>query len=117
MTAAYYQGNKTFSLGKSEQRILKADEVRLEVAYCGICGTDIHIFHGNMDNRVQIPQVIGHEVSAVIAEIGSGVNGFKIGDKVTRSEERRVGKECRSRSVQQQDRTAQESTSATKPRE
>src|SRR5690606_23016167 len=83
MTAAYYQGNKTFSLGKSEQRILKADEVRLEVAYCGICGTDIHIFHGNMDNRVQIPQVIGHEVSAVIAEIGSGVNGFKIGDKVT----------------------------------
>lgn len=61
---------------------MQAGQVRLKVAYCGVCGTDVHIYHGNMDKRVKIPQVIGHEVSAEIAEVGSGVEGFRAGEKV-----------------------------------
>lgn len=57
-------------------------EVRLDVAYCGVCGTDVHIYHGNMDKRVHIPQVIGHEVSGVVAEVGAGVQNVKPGDRV-----------------------------------
>ncbi|WP_309016649.1 alcohol dehydrogenase catalytic domain-containing protein [Pelagicoccus sp. SDUM812003] len=82
MKAAIYEGNKRIRVGKSEVVSPKAGEVRLDVAYCGICGTDLHIFHGNMDSRVKIPQPIGHEVSAVVADLGEGVDGFSVGDRV-----------------------------------
>ncbi len=82
MKAAYYQGNRTFSIGECVPVAPQAGEVRLDVAYCGICGTDVHIYHGTMDKRVQTPQVIGHEMSGVVAEIGAGVEDLKIGDAV-----------------------------------
>jgi len=56
--------------------------VRLDVAYCGLCGTDLHIAHGAMDARVHPPQVIGHEMSGTVAEVGERVAGFRIGDAV-----------------------------------
>ncbi len=82
MKAVYYQGKRTFSIGNNAMIPLKAGEVRLRVAYCGICGTDVHIYHGNMDKRVKIPHIIGHEVSAIISEIGPDVEGFSLGEKV-----------------------------------
>lgn len=82
MKAAYYQGNKTFTVAKTNPLAPGPGEVRLNVAYCGICGTDIHIYHGAMDKRVAIPQIIGHEASAIVAETGEGVRGFEPGDAV-----------------------------------
>jgi (R,R)-butanediol dehydrogenase/meso-butanediol dehydrogenase/diacetyl reductase len=82
MKAAYYHGNKTFRIAPSAPVAPGPGEVRLNVAYCGICGTDIHIFHGAMDKRVSIPQIIGHEASATVAEVGAGVEGFQPGDPV-----------------------------------
>ncbi|GHB92478.1 zinc-dependent alcohol dehydrogenase [Cerasicoccus arenae] len=82
MIASYYEGNKTFSVKSAIQVAPGPGEVRLDVAYCGICGTDIHIFHGAMDKRVDMPQTIGHEASATVAEIGEGVTGLAIGDSV-----------------------------------
>ena len=58
------------------------DELRVKVAYCGICGTDLHIFKGHMDARVKAPQVVGHEVSGTVAAMGKNVAGFQIGQKV-----------------------------------
>ena len=82
MNAAYYSGKENIING--ECRILPpaANEVRIKIAYCGICGTDLHIFHGKMDKRVRMPQVIGHEASGTIAEIGEKVRGLSIGQKV-----------------------------------
>lgn len=80
--AAAYSGNKSFTIEDVQPSSPGPGEVRLNVAYCGICGTDVHIYHGAMDKRVAIPQVIGHEASATIAEIGPGVEGFAIGDPV-----------------------------------
>lgn len=57
-------------------------EVRLNVAFCGICGTDAHIYHGAMDQRVSMPAIIGHEASATVAEVGEGVTNFAPGDPV-----------------------------------
>ena len=57
-------------------------EVRLDVAFCGVCGTDVHIAHGHMDHRVRAPQVIGHEMSGTVAELGDGVDGYAVGDPV-----------------------------------
>jgi len=58
-------------------------QVQIEVAYTGICGTDLHIFHGSMDARVSRPAVIGHEMSGRIAAIGGNVDGWSVGDAVT----------------------------------
>ncbi len=82
MKAAYYQGNRTIKLGESVPRTPGLDEVRIHVAYCGVCGTDLHIFKGGMDKRVSIPQVIGHEMSGEIAEVGGNVRGWSVGDRV-----------------------------------
>jgi (R,R)-butanediol dehydrogenase/meso-butanediol dehydrogenase/diacetyl reductase len=80
--AVYYQGGGRFTLGDTEPRAPEEGEVRLTVAYCGICGTDLHIAHGAMDHRVKTPQVIGHEMSGTVAELGAGVDGFAVGDPV-----------------------------------
>ncbi|MFF9808389.1 zinc-binding dehydrogenase [Streptomyces coeruleorubidus] len=58
-------------------------EVELAPAYVGICGTDLHIFHGDMDARVTAPAVIGHEMSGRIVRVGPGVKGWQPGDAVT----------------------------------
>lgn len=82
MKAAFYSGNKTLTIKDVEPVRPGPGEVRLNVAYCGICGTDMHIYHGAMDKRVSIPQVIGHEASATVAGIGAEVVGFAVGDPV-----------------------------------
>ena len=82
MTAVYYEGPGTFTLGESEVLSPRAGEVRLDVAFCGVCGTDVHIARGHMDHRVRVPQVIGHEMSGTVAELGPGVDGYEIGDPV-----------------------------------
>ncbi|MEM6347017.1 MAG: alcohol dehydrogenase catalytic domain-containing protein [Bacteroidota bacterium] len=82
MKAAYYTKKGQFEVAQNEVVSPQEGEVRLEVAYCGVCGTDVHIFHGVMDQRIQPPQVVGHEASAVVAEIGAGVDNVQVGDKV-----------------------------------
>jgi 2-desacetyl-2-hydroxyethyl bacteriochlorophyllide A dehydrogenase len=83
MKALLYEGNHTFTTKTTEKQPLKKGEVRLKMAYVGVCGTDVHIYHGKMDARVKPPQIIGHEVSGVIEELGEGVSDWKIGENVT----------------------------------
>jgi (R,R)-butanediol dehydrogenase / meso-butanediol dehydrogenase / diacetyl reductase len=78
----FYEGNRAFVLRDSPQIPPRPGEVRLDVAFCGICGTDLHIAHGGMDHRVRIPQVIGHEMSGTVAEVGADVEGIRVGDPV-----------------------------------
>jgi 2-desacetyl-2-hydroxyethyl bacteriochlorophyllide A dehydrogenase len=80
--AVYYEGNRTFRAGAADAAAPGPGEVRLEVAYCGICGTDLHIAHGAMDHRVRPPHVIGHEMSGRVAALGAGVDGFEVGEPV-----------------------------------
>ncbi len=82
MQATYYEGNHTFSVSQTDIPEPAAGEVRIKVAYCGVCGTDVHIYHGMMDKRVQIPVTIGHEMSGEIDALGEDVDGWSIGDKV-----------------------------------
>jgi 2-desacetyl-2-hydroxyethyl bacteriochlorophyllide A dehydrogenase len=80
--AVYYEGEGAFALRDAEPVPPADGEVRLEVAYCGICGTDLHIAHGAMDHRVATPQVIGHEMSGTVVELGPRATGFEVGDRV-----------------------------------
>jgi (R,R)-butanediol dehydrogenase / meso-butanediol dehydrogenase / diacetyl reductase len=83
MPRAVYTGTPTFEVVDGEQRPPGPGEVRIEVAFTGICGTDLHIRHGAMDQRVTRPAVLGHEMAGRIAEIGTGVSGWATGDPVT----------------------------------
>ena len=82
MHAVHYTGNRTFTVGPGTVVRPGSSEVRLDVAYAGICGTDVHIFHGAMDRRVQTPCIIGHEMAGTVAEVGPGVSGLAHKDKV-----------------------------------
>lgn len=82
MKAAQYVGKQSFEVVAGAKVPPEPGEVRLDVGFVGICGTDMHIYHGVMDQRVGPPQVIGHEMSGVIAELGTGVKDFDVGDRV-----------------------------------
>jgi (R,R)-butanediol dehydrogenase / meso-butanediol dehydrogenase / diacetyl reductase len=83
MLAATYMGDRAFAIAEHEPVQPAPGEVRVDVAYVGICGTDLHIRHGAMDKRVEIPGVIGHEMSGRIAAVGPAVEGWNVGDPVT----------------------------------
>lgn len=83
MRAAFYNGNRNIQTGPCQPEKPQENQVQLRVSHCGICGTDLHLFHGNMDHRVHFPQVIGHESSAIIEAVGPGVTNWKINDRVT----------------------------------
>ncbi len=82
MKAAIYEGGKRVRIGESTPVVPGEGQVRLRVSHCGICGTDLHIFLGDLDRRAVPPRVIGHETSAVIEEVGAGVKGWHAGDAV-----------------------------------
>jgi (R,R)-butanediol dehydrogenase / meso-butanediol dehydrogenase / diacetyl reductase len=81
--AVVYAGPRALRLEPSVPVRPAPGHVRIDVAYTGICGTDLHIYHGDMDARVRPPTVIGHEMSGVIAELGDETERWKVGDQVT----------------------------------
>lgn len=80
--AAFFEHNRTFKLEQIEVVPPGPGEIQIDVAFCGICGTDLHIFHGAMANRLGDRRIIGHEASGRVAALGEGVNGFEVGQKV-----------------------------------
>ncbi|HVW45206.1 MAG TPA: alcohol dehydrogenase catalytic domain-containing protein [Amycolatopsis sp.] len=61
--------------------VIDDDSVLVEVAYCGFCGSDAHIVSGRLAAGTP-PRVLGHEVSGVVAAVGSRVTGLGVGDRV-----------------------------------
>ncbi|MFI7638396.1 zinc-binding dehydrogenase [Nonomuraea sp. NPDC049400] len=80
---ANYVGDRKIEIREADPSPPKAGQVQIQVAYTGICGTDLHILHGHMDARVKRPAIVGHEMSGVIAGVGDGVSGWAPGDHVT----------------------------------
>ncbi|SEH50879.1 L-gulonate 5-dehydrogenase [Halobacillus karajensis] len=61
--------------------IIHPSEVKIRMKVMGICGSDMHILHGE-NPFASYPRVIGHEVAGEIVEIGEEVTALKVGDKV-----------------------------------
>jgi (R,R)-butanediol dehydrogenase/meso-butanediol dehydrogenase/diacetyl reductase len=62
-----------------EERPLGPGEARVEVAFCGICGSDLHL---RASPVVPVGAVMGHEFSGTISEVASDVRDFAVGDRV-----------------------------------
>ncbi|WP_179469726.1 zinc-dependent alcohol dehydrogenase [Mycolicibacterium vinylchloridicum] len=78
--AAAISSDRTLSVIEVEEQPLSADEVRVDVAFCGLCGSDLLIFFGAPEPLAG--HVMGHEFSGVVRETGSGVSGWSAGDRV-----------------------------------
>lgn len=83
MKAGYYTGDYGYEVRDIPERRPIADEVKIRVAWCGLCGTDIHKFQGKNGASVVIPPIIlGHECSGIVTEVGPECKYFKVGDHV-----------------------------------
>ncbi len=79
MKAALYEGVRTVRLVDRPVPVAGPGEAVLQIQYCGICGTDMHVyFEGLLPPGI----VLGHENVGTVAEVGPGVEGFQVGDRV-----------------------------------
>ena len=83
MKAARFYEKGKLVLDDVPVRDPEADEVVIRIKYCGVCGTDVHIFNGEKGSaEVHPPVALGHEFSGDVERVGSAVTKFKVGDRV-----------------------------------
>lgn len=72
---------------------LGPQQLRVRVAFGGICGSDLHYFqHGGFGSvRIKEPLVLGHEVSGIVNEVGTGITGYQRGQRIAVSPSRPCG--------------------------
>ncbi len=68
--------------GEVEEPVAGKGQVRIKVERIGVCGSDIHVFHGKHP-FVSYPLIQGHEYSGTVESVGDDVQGIAVGDKVT----------------------------------
>lgn len=82
MRALLLTDYRRLELTEVDRPAIGPNEVLVQVAACGICGSDVHGYDGSSGRRIP-PLVMGHEAAGTIVEMGSAVNGIHIGDRVT----------------------------------
>ena len=80
MKAAVLYEPKYLKIEEVERPSVGKDDVLIQVKKAGICGTDVSVFKG--EYPVELPRILGHEYSGVIAQVGSKVQGLSEEDRV-----------------------------------
>lgn len=70
-------------------------DVIIRVAACGVCFHDIVTRNGTLKAGVHMPCILGHEIAGTVAEVGRGVRGFKVGDRVATAQRYHICGSCR----------------------
>lgn len=81
MRAAVYEGIENIQVKDVAIPQLPEDGIKVKVHACAICGSDLRIYHHG-HGMITPPQVVGHEISGEIVEVGSKVTKFKVGQRV-----------------------------------
>ena len=81
MKAATFHAPGDLRLDDVAEPSVAAGEVKIRVRSCSTCGTDVKIFRSGHPN-MSAPQVMGHEIAGEITDIGDGVTGWVVGDRV-----------------------------------
>jgi len=80
----YYLGDKRFEMRDMDLGKPGPDEVLVKIGACGVCGTDVHIYHGEKGSAdVKPPVVLGHEFAGIVEAVGERVDTLKPGDHVS----------------------------------
>ena len=88
MKAAVFYGARDIRVEEVEKPRIEANEILIKVKACGVCGSDLHTYKLGIfpENGVPIGNgrmILGHEYSGDVVEVGEGVEGVKVGDRVT----------------------------------
>ncbi|MBI3115374.1 MAG: alcohol dehydrogenase catalytic domain-containing protein [Candidatus Kerfeldbacteria bacterium] len=78
MKAAVFRGKGKIAIENVPKPHIGEDEILLKIRAVGICGTDLHIYHGGTD--VKPGTIIGHEFSGEVAAVGKHVRGWRVGE-------------------------------------
>jgi L-idonate 5-dehydrogenase len=83
MLAAVCHGRKNIQIERLEDQPLESNQVRVAVAYGGICGSDLHYYHRGAvgDFALREPMTLGHEISGFVLELGKDVTTLQVGMK------------------------------------
>lgn len=76
----YASGDGNLQIMDVPEPACASNQVKVEVAFCGVCGTDIHVLHDTFRNYP--PVILGHEFSGTVVEVGSDVVGVGPGERV-----------------------------------
>jgi L-iditol 2-dehydrogenase len=76
----YASGEGNLDIRDVEEPRCGENQVKLEIAFCGICGTDLHVMHDTFRNFP--PVILGHEFSGTVVEIGRNVRDVELGERV-----------------------------------
>lgn len=84
MRAGYIEaiGKVSFRDDLPEPQLEKADDVKIRIRKCGVCGSEVHAYYGKHPFRIP-PLVSGHELAGDVVEVGASVKKFHVGDRVT----------------------------------
>lgn len=93
MKAAVWYGKRDLRIEEVEEKPLKDTDVKVKVAWAGICGSDLHEYEEGpvfvpteetdpLTNE-KAPLTMGHEFAGVVEEVGNQVKKFRVGDRVT----------------------------------
>lgn len=93
--AAFCTGLEQMEVGEAPMPVVGADDVLIDVEYCGICGSDSAWYqHGEQAHKAPdlYTYILGHEFAGTVIEIGSNVTNLKVGDRVTAEPGKTCGK-------------------------
>ena len=91
--AAFVTGLKAMEIAEAKMPVCGAEEVIVKIAYCGVCGSDVHFYENGEDGfRDVYPFILGHECAGVIVETGKNVVSHKVGDRVALEPGKTCGK-------------------------
>lgn len=81
MKAGFWESIGKMKVTDVPEPKVTSHEVKIKIAYCGICENDIFIMNGNFP-PLKPPMILGHEFTGTVTEIGSEVTSVKVGDRV-----------------------------------
>ena len=83
MKALVLIGVKEFEIRDLDTLEILSNEVLINTAYAGVCGTNHDLYAGHPGSASAVPPIVlGHENSGVVAAVGSAVTNVKVGDRV-----------------------------------
>ena len=76
----YAPGDGNVDVRDVAEPVCAEDQVKVEIAFCGVCGTDLHVLHDTFRNYP--PVILGHEFAGTVVEVGRDTAGVAVGQRV-----------------------------------